>query len=189
MDRHRNLLQRESSLLLVVDMQAVFAETIAGWENVCRSVELLVHAAKTLQVPVIATTQNAAKLGGLTPEVAAALGNVRLHDKLTFSCAQDPFASEAIRHPRRSQIVICGVETHICIAQTALDLAASGYRVTVPADAVSSSTVERHKLGMERLRDSEILPASAEAVVYEWLGAAGTAEFRTMLPLLKENSA
>ena len=142
-----------------------------------------------MQVPLIATTQNAAKLGGLTPEVAAALGNARLHDKLSFSCVQDSFTLEAIRATRRRQIVVCGVETHICVAQTALDLDHLGLDITVAADAASSRTVERHKLGMERLRDSEILPASAEAVVYEWLGAAGTAEFRTLLPLLKEYSA
>ena len=185
MERHPNLLQRDASLLLVVDMQSAFSGTIVGWESVCKNVSLLIQSARAMQIPVVATTQNSLKLGGLAPEISAALGNVRLHDKMAFSCAQDPFASEAIRHPRRSQIVICGVETHLCVAQTALDLTANGFRVTVAADAVSSSTTEKHQLGMERLRGSTVLPASAEAVVYEWLGAAGTAEFRALLPLFK----
>ena len=186
MNRHRNLLQRETSLLLVVDMQGVFANSVAGWEAVSKNVALLVRAARALQVPLLATTQNAVKLGGLAPEIVEVLGNARVHDKLSFSCVQDSLLADAIRTPRRPQIVVCGVETHICVAQTALDLVHQGYQVTVPADAASSSTVERHKLGMERLRDSGVLPASAEAVVYEWLGAAGTTEFRTLLPLLKE---
>lgn len=185
MERNSNLLQRETSLLLVVDLQAVFAETIAGWESVSKNAVLLIQAAKALQIPIVATTQNSVKLGGLAPEISSALGNARLYDKLAFSCAQDPFASEAIRVPRRQQIVICGVETHICVAQTALDLTANGYRVTVAADAVSSNAVEKHKLGLERLRDGEVFPASAEAIVYEWLGAAGTTEFRALLPFFK----
>ena len=181
-----NLLQRETSLLLVVDMQEVFRHKIADWDSVAKNVRLLVQAARTLSVPILATTQNGSRLGGLAPEILNVLGGVRVFDKLTFSCVQDMLVSEAIRTTRRKQIVVCGVETHLCIAQTALDLMHGGEQVTVPADAVSSSTVEKHKLGMERIRDSGVLPASAEAVVYEWLGAAGTTEFRSLLPILKE---
>jgi nicotinamidase-related amidase len=77
------------------------------------------------------------------------------------------------------------METHICISQTALDLVASGYQVHVAADAVSSRTMEKHKLGMERIRDSAVLPCAAEAVVYELLQQAGTPEFKAILPLVK----
>jgi nicotinamidase-related amidase len=82
-------------------------------------------------------------------------------------------------------VVVCGVETHICVSQTAHDLLHAGYRVHVPADGVSSRTLEKHKLGMERIRDADIKPCASEAAVYEWLREAGTPEFKEILKLVK----
>ena len=82
-------------------------------------------------------------------------------------------------------MIIAGIETHICVSQTAHDLLGLGYAVHVVADAAASRTVERHKLGMERIRDGGILPIATEAAIYEWLTEAGTPEFRAILPLIK----
>ncbi len=81
--------------------------------------------------------------------------------------------------------MLCGVETHICVSQTALDLMHRGYQVHVAADAVSSRSLEKHKLGMERMRDSSVLPCAAEAAVYELLREAGTPAFKSLLPFIK----
>ncbi len=186
--RHHHLLDPAQSLLVVVDMQDSLLGVIAGRDALVNNVTLLIRAARIMDVPILATTQNAPRLGPVAPAIADALGNesdVLPLDKLCFSCAQSPGFVEALTATDKKQIVVCGMETHICVSQTAHDLLHAGYQVHVPADAVSSRTIEKHKLGMERIRDSGILPCAAEAVVYEWLQEAGTPAFREVLKLVR----
>jgi nicotinamidase-related amidase len=202
MQRHPALLSRDDSLLLVVDMQEPFLNAIHGREPLTANVVLLCRVAALLGVPVLTTTQYASRMGPVAPAVLHALDTPRADgtprpapgragepiDKLSFSCAGSELferALTALSGAGRKKVVICGVETHICVSQTAHDLSHNGYRVHVAADAVSSRTLEKHKLGMERIRDAGILPCAAEAVVYEWLGAAGTPEFKEVLKLVK----
>jgi nicotinamidase-related amidase len=185
MQRHPALLDSEKSALLVIDPQANLMPHIAGAAAILRNCVLLMEVATVLGIPVLATTQYAARLGELVPEIAKVLGVAPVFDKMTFSAAQDTAFLTALAQTERKQIVICGVETPICIAQTAADLQAIGYSVHVCPDAVGSRSVERHKLGMERIRDLGILPVSAEGAVYEWLYAAGTPQFKQVLPLIK----
>jgi len=185
--RHPHILRPESTLLLVVDMQEPFLRAMHNPDALSATVRLLLQSASLLGVPAIATTQNAARLGGIAPEIADVLPPDAAPpiDKLTFSCAgSEAFLAELAQSGRR-QIVLCGVETHICVAQTALDLVHLGYRAHVAADAVSSRTLEKHKLGMERLRDSQVLPCAAEGAVYELLGTAGAPAFKQILSLVK----
>ena len=186
--RHSHILRREDTLLVVVDMQEPFLRGIHDRDRLRENVLLLIQSANVLGLPVLPTVQYAERMGGVVPEIAAALpvhhGLAPL-DKMCFSCAGLPEFLEAVRASRRPQILLCGVETHICVSQTALDLAANGFQVHVAADAVSSRTLEKHKLGMERLRDSAILPCAAEAAVYELLREAGTPEFKSILKLVK----
>lgn len=180
--RHPHLLNPETSALVVVDMQDALLGVIAGRENLMNNTLLLVRAARLLNVPVLTTTQNAPRLGPLTPLLADALGEgVAPIDKMCFSCAQSPGFAAALSATGRKQIVVCGVETHICVSQTAHDLLHGGFQIHVAADAVSSRTTEKHKLGMERIRDAGVLPCGAEAAVYEWLQEAGTSAFREIL--------
>lgn len=183
-DRHPHILRREDTLLVVVDMQEPFLRGVHDRERLTDNVLLLLQAASVLGVPLLLTTQYASRMGGVIPSVSELLP-VRPLDKICFSCAGLPEFAEALRGAGRRQILLCGVETHICVSQTALDLAADGYQVHVAADAVSARTLEKHKLGMERLRDSGILPCAAEAAVYEMLREAGTPEFKAILPLVK----
>lgn len=185
---HPHILRRADARLIVVDMQEPFLRVIHDRARLTANVRLLVQAAAVMGVPVLATLQNGARLGGVAPEIADVLpdGGMGAQDKLTFSCAGSEEFIDALRADERRQMIICGVETHICVAQTALDLAHAGFQVHVAADAVSARTMEKHKLGMERIRDSAVLPCAAEAAVYEMLGAAGTPEFKAILALVKE---
>lgn len=187
MERHPILLDRAESVLLVVDMQDPFLNVMHGREPLLANVVLLCKAAAVLQVPVLMTTQNAVRMGVVMPAVAHAASGVALPvvDKMSFSCAQSDTFAQTLTDLGRKQIVICGIETHICVSQTAHDLRYAGYQVHVSPDAVSSRTVEKHKLGMERIRDAGILPCAAEAVVYEWLREAGTPAFREILALVR----
>lgn len=185
-DRHPALLDRATSALVVVDMQEPFLAAISGREPLTANVALLVHAARILRVPILATVQYVQRMGGIVPAVADALptGYYPL-DKMCFSCAgSEPF-NHALKMTGRRQVLLCGVETHICVSQTAHDLANAGYQVHVAADAVSSRTTEKHKLGMERIRDAGVKPCAAEAAVYEWMREAGTPEFKEILRLVK----
>ena len=186
-ERHPNILDPKQTVLVVVDMQEPFLAVMHDRERLLANVCLLVQSAVTLGVPVITTTQYAERLGGIVPEIAAlyqAAAGAAV-DKLCFSCAGAEGFSEHLVSPSRRQVLLCGLETHICVSQTALDLTHQGYQVHVAADAVSSRTLEKHKLGMERMRDSGVLPCAAEAAVYELLREAGTPAFKSLLPFIK----
>jgi nicotinamidase-related amidase len=177
-------LAREDSALLVIDIQEAFVDAIDEMQRVLRSTELLVRIANLLHVPVLSTVQNPARLG----EIASPLRDLLPEPtpKMQFSAAANPALVERLRATGRRQVVITGIETHICVSQTAVDLLAQGLEVVVCPDAVSARSRERHKLGMERLRDSGVMPMHSEAVVYEWLGAADDADFREALKLVKQ---
>lgn len=185
--RHPYILCRESTVLVVVDMQEPFLRVIHDRERLTDNVLLLIKAAQVLGVPIVSSVQYAQRLGGFAPEIASALPIQAPApvDKLSFSCAGSPDFLTLLQETDRKQVLLCGVETHICVAQTALDLAEQGFQVHVAADAVSSRSLEKHKLGMERIRDSAVLPCAAEGAVYELLREAGTAEFKSILALVK----
>jgi nicotinamidase-related amidase len=184
--RHPLLLSRDQSVLVVVDMQEPFLNVMHGRDNLVQNVALLCRAARILNVPILATTQNVARLGDTVPTIVEAFGlETPVIDKMCFSCAASESFCHSLATFERRQVLVCGVETHICISQTVADLSEMGFQVAVAPDAVSARTLERHKLGMERIRDLGILPVAAEAAVYEWLQAAGTPEFKAILPLVK----
>jgi nicotinamidase-related amidase len=187
MERHPELLRRDDCTLVVVDMQEPFLNAIHGREALTANVLLLCRAARVLNIPVLATLQYASRMGGVIPEVTEALepDAPAPIDKMQFSCAGQSDFRRALEAAGRRQVLLCGVETHICVSQTAHDLKHAGYAVHVAPDAVSSRTLERHKLGMERIRDAGIKPVAAEAAVYEWLYEAGTPEFKEILKLVR----
>ena len=187
-ERHPHILDPKQTVLVMVDMQEPFLQVMHDRERLVANVRLLVQTAVTLGVPVIPTTQYAERMGDVVPEITALLRDfsaARSTDKLCFSCAGADGFLQGITSFDRRQILVCGVETHICVSQTALDLVHHGYQVHVAADAVSSRTIEKHKLGMERMRDSGVLPCAAEAAVYELLREAGTPAFKSLLPFIK----
>ena len=185
--RHPNLLDHTTTLLVIVDMQEPFLNVIHERVRLTENVRLLAQTAAILNIPVVCTVQYAERMGGLVPEISEVLPSSALMplDKLCFSCARSDEFAASLTATGRQQILLCGVETHICVSQTALDLVHLGFQVHVAADAVSSRTQEKHKLGMERLRDSGVLPCAAEAAVYELLGEAGTPEFKSIHKLVK----
>lgn len=186
--RHPYLLDAADAALVVVDMQEPFLGVIHERERLTANVVLLLQTAGLLGIPVLTTVQYAARMGGVVGAVAGALppGTPIPIDKMCFSCAGSDEFVRALAATGRKQVLLCGVETHICVSQTAHDLLQAGYQVHVAADAVSSRSLEKHKLGMERIRDSGIRPCAAEAAVYEWLAEAGTDAFKAVLKWVKD---
>lgn len=185
MERSEKLLVREQSVLVLVDLQDTFLRSIKVAELITENARLLTQVGRELNVPTVATTQNATKLGMLTAPLLTLLQEVPTFDKLSFSAmAQEEFARQ-LQSLNRSQVVLAGVETHICIMQTALDLLKAGYSVHIPYDAVASRQKRDWKYALMRLSSAGATITSVESVIYEWLQEAGTEEFRRVLPLLK----
>jgi len=183
---HPHLLQRTAAILLVVDMQEPFLRVIHERDSLVQNISRLVRGARILGIPVLSTVQNISKLGGPISEISSALPpDPAPFEKMAFSAMQDPPFAAEIERLGRKQVVLCGVESHICICQTALGLIAGGFQAHICADAVSSRTEANRLLGIDKARSAGALINSTESVLFEMLGAAGTEEFREILKIVK----
>jgi hypothetical protein len=161
--------------LVVVDMK----------ERLVQNAVRLIKGAAILGLPILATEQYRKGLGATVPEVAGAIPAFAPLEKLTFSaCGADGFTA-ALGTPPASDAVLCGIEAHVCVSQTCLDLLDQGIRVFVAADAVSSRTPENYRVGVERMRAAGAVIASTEMVLFELVEEAGTARFKQILDLVK----
>lgn len=175
-----------NSGLLVVDIQERMMRVIPEKDEVVKNSVLLLKAAQILRMPIVATTQYAARIGELLPEITAEMGDIRPLDKLEFGCFDNKEALAKIRsYPAVESWIACGVETHICIYQTVLGGLREGYAMWVPADAVNSRAEKNYQTGLERIRQIGGVVGNTEMIIYELLHQAGTAEFKAMLPFIK----
>jgi nicotinamidase-related amidase len=187
MERSDLVLSREHSMLVVVDMQEPFLAAIKVRQLIEDNIAFLLQTAQLLGIPILATLQNRERLGETVPTVSTYLPEEPAPvDKLCFSCLGAEGFAKALQETGRRQVVLTGIEAHICIMQTALDLLKSGYRVHVPYDAVASRSKLDWKYALFRLQHAGAIITSVESVIYEWLYQAGTDEFRQILPLIKE---
>jgi len=183
----RRPLEAEQCALLVVDMQEKLLPPIWEKERLVRNVQLLIRLAGILKIPVVVTVQYAKGLGNTVPEIASLLPGNPPVDKLTFSCfGSDVFCSLLKRLPgQRTTALLCGMETHICVMQTALGALREGYLVHVASDAVSSRTELNWRIGLDRMRAAGAILSSTEMMIYELLRSSGAPAFRELLPYLK----
>jgi nicotinamidase-related amidase len=177
--------QPATDVLVVIDIQPAMMAAICEPDRVVGGAIFLARVARELGIPVLATVQNPDRLGALHPDVAPWVDETV--PKMAFSAMGDQAFREALAETGRRRAILVGVETHICVSQTALDLTEAGYDVLVCPDAVSARNDVRHTLGMERLRDAGIGPIHSEAVVYEWLQTAAHPKFRDVLAIVKGN--
>jgi nicotinamidase-related amidase len=183
----RRPLEPEQCALLVIDVQEKLLPPIFQKEQLVRNSQLLIRLAGILNMPTVLTAQYPKGLGNTVPEVAALLPDARAIEKLVFSCfGSDVFCSTLKRLPgNRNTVILCGMESHICVAQTALAALREGYLVHVASDAVSSRTEWNWKIGLDRMRSAGAVISSTEMIIYEALGSSGTSAFKDMLKYLK----
>jgi nicotinamidase-related amidase len=181
-----NYFAPQKCALMVVDIQERLMPVIAEKEQVLKNSILLIKTARTLHIPVIATTQYVARIGELLPGITAELEETPL-DKMEFGCFANPNIRAAVKAlpAEIDSLIVCGVETHICIYQTVLGGLMEGYKVWVPADAVSSRAPLNYHTGLERIKEIGGIVGNTELIIYELLGKAGTPEFKELLPYLK----
>jgi nicotinamidase-related amidase len=183
----RRPLDAEQCALIVVDMQEKLLPPIWERERLVRNVQLLIRTAGILKIPALVTTQYAKGLGNTAPDIASLLPDTPSIDKSMFSCfGSDGFCSLLKRMPGpRTTILLCGMETHICVMQTAMGALREGYLVHVASDAVSSRTELNWRIGLDRMRGGGAILSSTEMMIYELLRSSGTPGFRELLPYLK----
>jgi nicotinamidase-related amidase len=183
----RRPLEAERCALIVIDIQEKLLPPIFQKEQMVRNAQLLIRAAGILKIPRLVSTQYAKGLGGTVPDIASLLGGTEAIDKTMFSCfGSDAFCGVLKRLPgQRTTLLLCGMETHICVAQTALAALREGYLVHVASDAVSSRTEWNWKIGLERMRAAGAVISSTEMMIYELMRASSSASFKEMLPYLK----
>lgn len=183
----RRPLEADQCALFVVDIQEKLLPPIWRKEQLLKNSQLLIRLAGILKMPALVSTQYAKGLGETVPEVASLLPDVAAIDKTMFSCfGSDVFCSMLKRLPgQRTTILLCGMETHICVMQTALAALREGYVVHVASDAVSSRAEWNWQIGLDRMRAAGAILSSTEMIVYELLRSSGSPAFREMLPYLK----
>lgn len=176
-------LTRDNALLFICDLQTRLLPAIFEAQRVEYNVAMLATLARRLEMPVVVSEQNPAKIGGTVAAVAKALGEFEPVEKMRFSAWPD--ARSAVESCERKTVLLCGLEAHICVSQTALDLLDNGYTVFAAYDAISSRREDNRRVGRERMMSAGAVATSSEAAIYELLGEAGTDDFRAMLDWVK----
>jgi len=177
-------MSRSDTGLLVVDVQGKLITLVPGHERIVWNIRRLIDAAKVLQVAVAATEQYPKGLGPTTPELAERLENIA--EKVRFSCGEcgelfTQFADQGIR-----KILLCGIEAHVCVQQTAFDLIAAGFQVYVAADAVGSRFEVDYTFALRRMESAGASLTTTEAAMFEWCEQSGTPEFKAISQLVRE---
>lgn len=190
--RNRFLVRRCDAALVIIDVQERLAAAMERRDEVVGRCVALARTAALVGMPAIVTRQYPEGLGGTVGELEEALLPLASHgarlqgvDKTAFCCAAEDAFERALEATGRSQVVVAGMETHICVAQTALALVASGLDVHVVADACCSRSPADHELALERMRAAGVAVTTTESVMYEAVGRAGTDEFKELLVIVK----
>ena len=182
----RVALDRDDALLLVIDVQTKLsaAMPLPAWAQFEKNAALLIRAARRLGLPIVATEQYPKGLGPTVPGLRELLPEAPM-EKLEFSCgASKPIARKILETGRR-QVIVLGMESHVCVFQTVRDLARGEFAVFLAQDAVLSRTEANRQAGLHLCEKSGATLTSTEAVVFDLLGAAGTPEFKDLAPLIK----
>ncbi len=187
MEIARQPLEAAHCALVVVDIQEKLLPPIFEKERMVRNSQLLIRLAKILNIPTLATTQYSKGLGPIIPEIASLLDVSQAVNKMEFGCFNNSEFCSAVKHlPReRNTLLICGMESHICVTQTALGALNQGYIVHVAADAISSRSEFNWKIGLKRMKQAGAVISSTEMMMYELMRASGTPVFKEMLQHLK----
>jgi nicotinamidase-related amidase len=183
----RRPLEPEQCALVVIDIQEKLLPPIFQKEQLLRNSQLLIRAAGILKIPALVSTQYAKGLGATVPEISSLLPGSDAIDKTLFSCfGSDVFCGVLKRLPgQRNTLLLCGMESHICVTQTALAALREGYLVHVASDAVSSRTEWNWKIGLDRMRAAGAIISSTEMIIYELMRSSSSAAFKELLPHLK----
>lgn len=183
------VLNREDAVLVVIDVQERLVPAIdkALYERARRNIAVLIETAGALGLPILLMEQYPKGLGRTVATVLEPLEGKRYEsmEKIAFSCARDEGFLSKLMKTGRGQVILTGMESHVCVYQTALDLVNAGYEAFVPEDAVSSRHLSDHQGGIAAMRDAGVRVVPTETAVFQLLKTAGTPEFKRISSLLR----
>ncbi|MFJ1267038.1 hydrolase [Legionella lytica] len=174
------LLNKEESLLLLIDVQEKLTPAVINSEALIAQCEWLLKLARKLSVPVLVSEQYPKGLGTTVSPLQEYYDSQECIDKVHFSCMSDANYTQRLHQLHKKQLVLIGMETHVCVLQTALEMKEQGFEVFVVVDAVSSRGAQNIKYGLKRMQQAGVQLVTSEMVFFEWIRKAGTPEFKEL---------
>ena len=179
------MLEIHNCCLVVVDVQGKLAQLMTDKDALFRNIQILIQGAKILEIPILWCQQVPEALGPTLPEIAGLLTGIEPVNKASFSCCGEEKFNAELNSLAREQVLLCGIETHVCIYQTAMDLMEGGLDVTILADAVSSRTARNREIALTRLAGEGAHVSSTEMALFELLKTAKHPQFKQIAKLVK----
>lgn len=183
--RHSRLLSSSEAVLLIVDVQEGFRKHIGEFADMTRNISILVEAGKILKLPVLVTEQYPQGLGHTVTEISACLGDHQQFEKSCFSCCQTGDFMSSLQALGRKQIIVTGIEAHVCVSQTVHDLLESGYTPHIVVDAIGSRAAKNKEVGINKMVGSGAVVSCVEMALFEMLVESGTETFKAIQRLVK----
>lgn len=183
----QGLISKEGTVLIVIDVQEKIFPHISDKEGILKNIEKLIRFAEIMKIPILLTEQYPKGLGCTIPEVKKLIPQIQPIERMEFGCFGSEKFKESLKKLEVQTLILTGIETHICISQTAIEGVDLGYRLCVVSDAVSSRNLDDKAVGLDRLRESGVTIVSTEMLIYELLKKAGTPEFKETLKLIKSH--
>jgi nicotinamidase-related amidase len=178
-------LLKEDSALLIIDIQERIVPHMAERELLIANTQKLIQGFKILTIPIVVSEQYRKGLGLTIPEILNCTGEINVFEKISFSCCDDKAIMGAISAKNKKNIIICGIETHVCVLQTAMDLLEKGMLPVIVADCVSSRKETDKDMALRRMEKAGVIITSSESLLFELTRFAGTDTFKTISKLVK----
>ena len=177
----------KNCLILIIDIQEKLKAAVFNSDSVTNRARILSKAAEILNLPVIITEQYPKGLGNTIPEIKENLNteNIKIFEKKSFNALIEPEIKKSIKNCGRKNIVVCGIETHICVYQTAMALVNAGYNVTLAADVCGSRSEYEHNMAIDNMRTENVKIKTTEMILFEFLKAATHHKFKEIQNLIK----
>ncbi len=182
---HTWKIEKDDAICVLIDMQTKLLPAMSDPKTVEENVLRLVQGMKALGIPTVVTQQYTKGLGPTVPAVAEALGAFEPIDKTSFSCIGEPVFAERLENSTKGTVILAGIEAHICVEQTALDLIREGYRVALVTDCIDSRNPQNKERTILRLAQEGVVITTYESVLYELLGSAKAPEFKAISAIVK----
>lgn len=183
--RFSKLIKPETTALLVIDIQERILPVINNYQRVVDNTLKLIKGFKVLGLPIFHTEQYPKGLGPTVQTIADELGDIMPLDKMSFSCSGAGNLFDELTHKNLLQVVVCGIEAHVCVQQTVLDLLENGFQVSLAADAVSSRKDIDYSVALDRMRHHGIEVSTTESILFELLNICGTPQFKEISKIVK----
>ena len=179
------MLNTEKTAVVFIDVQEKLTRVMYEKEKLIENLQKLIKGLKLLNIPIIVTEQNPKGLGPTVPDIAPLLSDSKPIIKFSFSCCGEPPFLRELAELNRKQIIIVGIETHVCVYQTAVDLIEAGYEVHIPTDCVSSRTLENKAVALDKMKVEGAKLTSVEILLFELLKTATSPKFKEMSQIVK----